>query len=170
MGAKASEKAANPSFHRTCAKGRAGPVNSNVMRKFQLAVLVAALSVTFASAAETPVLGYFQTKPGIGGASKGMCVTNLQHNLFEVQIRAGHCPSEECMNYRPDGISFKAALKNNTFRYSNNTGCRLKVSFDSKGATVAHNDECRNGEHPYLYANDHYEFMQSSINEDLCRP
>jgi hypothetical protein len=112
--------------------------------------------------------GFYKTEPGYGGAWKRMCITNLSSNRVEVFISAGYCPSLECMNYRPDNITFQGTLRGKEIRYLSNGGCKFVVQFTSRGAKVTQSASCRNDDHPYLYANGLYNFIEAGVGEDNC--
>jgi hypothetical protein len=112
--------------------------------------------------------GFYKTEPGYGGAWKRMCITNLSKDRVEVFISAGYCPSRECLNYRPDNITFHASRRGNRVRYSSKDGCRFTISFGNQGAKVVQSASCRNDEHPYLYADGLYKFIESGVGEENC--
>jgi hypothetical protein len=120
--------------------------------------------------AAPPVVGYFQSAPGFGGASKQMCVKNLPNKRFEVYISAGVCPSEGCLNYRPAAMTIEGALKSNAIYYSDSAGCKVKVTFGNRGATVSQNDSCHGDDNPYFYANGYYNFIKPEASESDCGP
>lgn len=89
---------------------------------------------------------------------------------LEVRIASGYCPSKECMNYRPDEISFQSRFQSGVVRYENNSGCKLTVTFDEKSANVRQTDLCSDDEHSYLHASGAYKFLKSEVNDEDCGP
>ena len=139
------------------------------MRRF-VAALIGCTLLPAVALAGPPVVGYFQSAPGFGGASKQMCVGSRPDNRIEVYISAGVCPSEECLNYRPAAMTIKGALKGNILFHSDASGCKVKVTFCNKGATVKQNDFCHGDDNPYFYANGYYGFIKAEANEKDCGP
>ena len=118
---------------------------------------------------QNDVGGFYKTEPGYGGAWKRMCITNLSKDLVEVFVSAGYCPSQECLNYRPDNITFQGTLRGNIVRYSSSDGCKFAISFTSRGAKVTQDALCRNDDHPYLYADGLYKYIEAGVGEQNCR-
>lgn len=154
----------NITIHRT-----SGKLRFHVMHKHVVALLVSAPLVVIASAGPN-VTGYFEASPGVGGARNRMCIKRMADKRLDIYVASGYCPSEECLNFRPESLWFQASLKSNRVHYTNNFGCNLTVLFHERLARVIHTSQCRDDEHPYLYANGAYRFVKSEIREEDCGP
>lgn len=139
------------------------------MRKHVVTLLLATPLAVIALASPA-VSGYFEASPGVGGARNRMCIKPLSDKRLDINIASGYCPSEECLNFRPDGLWFQAVLKSKRVHYTNKSGCKLTVLFREPGATVIHTSQCRDDGHPYLYANGACRFIKSEVGVEDCGP
>ena len=119
--------------------------------------------------AEPHFVGYFEAKPDFGGAVNRICIKQLPDSYLDVAIATSYCPSKECMNARIDGLWFQSKLNTKSINYSS-PSCKLKVQFTKSGAKITHSANCRDEDHPYLYANGSYKYIKSEFNQDRCGP
>jgi hypothetical protein len=138
------------------------------MKALLLILLLCALSPV--AMGQNGVGGFYKTEPGYGGAWKRLCITNLSTDRVKVFVSAGYCPSQECLNYRPDNITFQGTLRGNKVRYSSSGGCKFVISFSTRGAKVTQSASCRNDDHPYLYADGLYKFIEARVGRENCGP
>jgi hypothetical protein len=119
--------------------------------------------------AEPHFVGYFEAKPDFGGAVNRICIKQLPDNYLDVVIATTYCPSKYCMNARLDGLWFQSQLNAKTITYSS-PNCKLKMLFTKSGAKITHSATCRDEDHPYLYANGSYKYIQPEFSQDGCEP
>lgn len=117
-------------------------------------------------------IGYFETKPALGGERNRICIKGLPDKRLDIYIATAYCPfpSGDCSNVRIDGLWFQASLKANSVHYKDASGCEVAIQFKSNGAEVIQNTQCSNSEHPYLYANGFYKFIKAEVKDEDCAP
>jgi len=137
------------------------------MRKACITLAIG-LTAMLAVAKQPNETGLFETSPGVDGDIKRLCVKQLASTNVRVSIFAGYCPSIECLNYRPDSITFESKIRNGIIEYRGASLCKIKVRFSRGIAEVTQTDYCRNDQHPNLYANGTYLLTNATPTDDEC--
>lgn len=139
------------------------------MRK-SCALAFSTLWLSSAVQASPQTFGYFEGEVGLGGAKNRLCVSRITGGRLDVTLSTAYCPSKECLNARIDGYSFQSQLKHAEASYEDRSRCKISIQFSESGARVSQSDECRNDEHPYLYAAGFYNFVRPDLQQDDCGP
>lgn len=112
-------------------------------------------------------VGYFEAKPDFGGAVNLMCIEQIHNNYLNVTIVTTYCNNKECMSPRSDELWFQSQLNKKHIIYRERN-CSLKVLFTEFGAKITHSASCRDDDHPYLYANGSYKYIEPEFDKERC--
>jgi hypothetical protein len=118
------------------------------------------------------LVGFFETKPGVGGARNRLCITRLSDRRLDIYLATSYCPSKsgECYNPRLDAIGFQARPKDRKVIYKDAAGCEITIRFLNDLAKVTQSNRCVSDDHPFLYAAGSYTLMKPAAEESDCGP
>ncbi len=155
--------------NQTCANDPSGCSTSTMMRMYidQIKKLE---QVVREPNSYSGIAGFYETNPDGRGAIKSMCVMPLQDGLYEIQLLENQgpmdtCASDSCANALQVGLNFNAELKADSFTFTSESGCRLRILLNPKGANITQSKECSKNERARFRANGRYNYVREKMHD-----